>query len=62
MAADMSLARQKAAFDVNLLAAFLAGGSELLAEREEVKKLIEKEPLFDKSQLVFMSREDVSPA
>ncbi|GAB5592024.1 hypothetical protein Unana1_06924 [Umbelopsis nana] len=58
MAADMSLARQKAAFDVNLLAAFLAGGSEVLAEREEVKKLIEKESLFDKSQLVFMSRED----
>ncbi|KAG2181992.1 hypothetical protein INT43_006918, partial [Umbelopsis isabellina] len=58
MAADMSLARQNPAFDINLMENFLIGGEEALSEREEGRAILEKEPLFEKSQLVFMSREE----
>jgi hypothetical protein len=60
MATDMSLARQHPAFDVKLMETFLVGGEEALSERVEGRAIMEKEPLFEKSQLVFMSREDVS--
>jgi hypothetical protein len=60
MAADMSLARQQPLFDVKLMSTFLAGGEESYKEREEGRAILEKEPLFDKEQLVFMSREEVS--
>jgi hypothetical protein len=60
MAADMSLARQRPAFDVKLMSTFLVGGEESYNEREEGRAILENEPLFDKEPLVFMSREEVS--
>ncbi|CAO3664028.1 unnamed protein product [Umbelopsis ramanniana] len=58
MASDMSLARQRPAFDVKLMTTFLVGGEESFIEREEGRAILEKEPLFDKEPLVFMSREE----
>jgi hypothetical protein len=60
MAADMSLARQNPAFDIKLMSTFLVGSEQELKDRELARAILESEPLFDKSKLVFMSRDEVS--
>ena len=54
---DARLERSKATFDVNELAAFLAGGQEVLDRRARLVKLLEAQPWGDKSQRYFLTRE-----
>ncbi|KAF7732469.1 hypothetical protein EC973_003214 [Apophysomyces ossiformis] len=58
MVQDLENARRKASFPVADMTRFLRGGAEAVENLEKVRAVIEKEPLFNKLNMIFMSRQE----
>lgn len=56
---DIQRARQQTTFPVELMSRLLRGGKQAMAQLERMRALIAKEPLFDKSDMPFQSRQEV---
>ena len=54
---DARLERAKASFNVDELAAYMAGGKDALERRARLTQLLESQPWGDKSQRYFLNRE-----
>lgn len=59
MTSDLQNARNKATFSTESMLHFLRGGPEALAKLNHVRALAEKEPVFDKFNTPFQSRQEV---
>jgi acyl-CoA oxidase len=59
MTLDLQEARSKATFSTESMLHLLHGGPDALAKLNHVRALAEKEPVFDKSNTPFQSRQEV---
>lgn len=59
MTLDLQEARSKATFSTESMLHLLRGGPEALAKLNYVRALAEKEPVFDKFNTPFQSRQEV---
>ncbi|CAO3600415.1 unnamed protein product [Absidia cylindrospora] len=59
MATDIQVARQQATFPVEELTKTLYGGELILYVVQKLRAIMDKEPLLDKSQTNYMSREQM---
>lgn len=56
---DIETARSKANFSVGAMTQVLRGGQDAVAKLNSTRELMAKEPLFDKSKLPFLNRQEV---
>lgn len=56
---DIEAARKNPPCDPSLMTLMLRNGPDELARLNKMRDIIEKEPLFDKSQIPFLSRQEV---
>lgn len=56
---DIEAARSKANFSIESMNQLLRGGPEAVAKINRTRELIAREPLFEKSKLPFLNRQEV---
>lgn len=59
MANDIQVARQQATFPIEELTKVLYGGELILHVVTKLRAIMDKEPLLDRAQMNYMSREQV---
>lgn len=59
MSTDIEEARAKATFPIQSMIYLLRGGKDAVERVQKTRELAEKEPLFNKSNMVFQSRQEV---
>lgn len=57
---DIEAARSKANFSVGSMTEVLRGGKDAVSKLNRIRDIVTNEPLFDKSKLPFLNRQEVS--